>query len=74
MNTQANNVSGEGRGSALKEVALVYGALRDLDRAFEYLDRAYETERASLYYLNADPSADPLRADPRWAPFLEGLE
>jgi TolB-like protein/Tfp pilus assembly protein PilF len=57
----------------LKEVALVYGALGELDRAFEYLDRAFETERSSLVYIDADPTADALRADPRFEAFLEKL-
>jgi len=38
-----------------------------------FLDQAYEAERASLFYLDADPSADALRADPRFEVFLEKL-
>lgn len=57
----------------LKEVAIVYGELGELDLAFEYLDRAYETERGSLFYLDADPTADALRSDPRFQKFLEKL-
>jgi hypothetical protein len=34
---------------------------------------AYERERASLYYLELDPSGDPLRTDPRWDAFLGRL-
>jgi hypothetical protein len=51
----------------------VYGELGELDLAFEYLDRAYETERGSLFYLDADPTADALRSDPRFQEFLEKL-
>ena len=60
----------------LKEIALVYAALGDLDQAFEYLDRAFEEERASLHGIGADPTADPLRADPRFDELLRkvGLE
>ena len=57
----------------LKEIAIVYGELAELDLAFEYLDRAYETERGSLFYLDADPSADALRSDPRFDAFLAKL-
>lgn len=53
----------------LPEVGLVYGALGDLDRAFENMNRALDEQPHGLYYLAADPAADPLRADPRW----EGL-
>ena len=35
----------------LREVAFVYGALGDRDQAFKYLDRAFEAELASLYFL-----------------------
>jgi serine/threonine-protein kinase len=60
-------------GVPIKEVALVYAALGDLDRAFEYLDRAYEEEPGSLAGINADPSADPLRSDPRFGKLLEKI-
>ena len=49
----------------LREVALVYGALGDRDQAFEYLDRAFEEELASLYFLEVHPMAARLRDDPR---------
>jgi serine/threonine protein kinase/Tfp pilus assembly protein PilF len=60
----------------LKEIALVYAALGELDQAFEYLDRAFEEERASLHGMKADPTADPLRTDPRFEELLRkvGLE
>ena len=54
------------RGSLLKEIALVHAELGDVDRAFEYLERAYEEDPGSLSFLNADPQADPQRADPRF--------
>ncbi|MGH7541493.1 MAG: tetratricopeptide repeat protein, partial [Gemmatimonadota bacterium] len=38
----------EKRGGSLKEIALVYGALGEIDRAFEYLDRAHELDPAEL--------------------------
>jgi TolB-like protein len=63
----------EQAGVPLKEIALVYGALGDLDRAYDYLERAYETEPATLSGLSADPSSDPLRADPRWGLLMRKL-
>lgn len=57
----------------LKEVAIVYGKLGELDLAFEYLDRALAEERSSLFYLDADPSAEALHSDPRWDDFLREL-
>ncbi len=58
----------------LKEIAGVYGALGEVDRAFEYLDRAYEEERASLSYMEADDTFAPLHSDPRWDEFLRRLQ
>ena len=46
----------------LREVAFVSGALGDRDQAFEYLDRAFEEEPASLYFLEVDPMAAPRRS------------
>ena len=64
------------RGSNLKEIAIVYGELGDLDRAFEYLDRAYAEDPGTLNYMRADPSADPLKDDPRFDDLMRkmGLE
>lgn len=58
----------------LKESALVHAALGDLDRAFDYLDRAFRTESASLYSLIADPGSEPLRNDPRWNALMRKLK
>lgn len=63
----------ERRDGSLKEIALVYGALGEIDRAFEYLDRAYEVDPAEFGQFASDPSADPLRDDPRFDALLEKL-
>lgn len=66
----------ERQGGSLKEIALVFAALGEIDRAFAYLERAYETNPGDLDLIAVDPSADPLRDDPRFAALLEkvGLE
>ncbi len=56
-----------------REIAYVHGALGDLDRAFEYLDRAFAEEPASLSYIMTDPTVDPIRDDPRYEALLEKL-
>ena len=38
------------------------------------MDRALEETPAALYYIAADPSADPMRKDPRWQEFLDRLD
>jgi len=60
----------------LKEFAIVYGELGDLDKAFELLDRAAEEAPGSIGALQSDHSADPLKADPRYRKLLAkvGLE
>jgi TolB-like protein/Tfp pilus assembly protein PilF len=66
----------EERGGELtpwSEIAWIYAALGDRDRAFEYLNRAYETRPGSLRLMGVDPSADPLRDDPRFAELLQKL-
>jgi TolB-like protein/Tfp pilus assembly protein PilF len=62
--------------SLIKEIAIVYGELGDLDTAYEYLYRAVEEDPGSIGTLRTDHSADPLKADPRYPDLLAsvGLE
>ena len=62
--------------SPIKEIAIVYGELGDLDTAYEYLYRAVEEDPGSIGTLRTDHSADPLKADPRYPELLArvGLE
>lgn len=50
------------------DMALVYAALGDRDRAFEWLDRAYASRRIGM--LKVHPGLDPIRSDPRYAALL----
>jgi serine/threonine protein kinase/Flp pilus assembly protein TadD len=50
--------------------AIIYGSLGQKDKAFEWLQKAYE-ER-SIYSLR-DPAYDPLRSDPRFADLLRRM-
>jgi TolB-like protein/cytochrome c-type biogenesis protein CcmH/NrfG len=63
-------------GSLIKEIAIVYGELGDLDTAYDYLYRAAEVDPGSIGTLVVDHSADPLKADPRYPDLLRrvGLE
>ena len=58
------------------DFSMIFVALNDNDKAFEYLEQAYETHNGWLFQLKVDPAADKLRSDPRYAPFLRkiGLE
>jgi adenylate cyclase len=49
-----------------EEIAGIWAALGNRDRAFRWLDRAYEERSAGMPFL-AYPMYDPLRSDPRFA-------
>ena len=46
-------------------LACAYGALGEIDRAFEYLERAYDDRAAFITWLGSAPCFDSLRSDPR---------
>jgi TolB-like protein/DNA-binding winged helix-turn-helix (wHTH) protein/Tfp pilus assembly protein PilF len=55
------------------EVALVYAGLGDKDRAFEWLEKAYQVHDKGMLYLKVDPPLDPLRSDPRFQDLLRRM-
>jgi TolB-like protein/DNA-binding winged helix-turn-helix (wHTH) protein/Tfp pilus assembly protein PilF len=48
----------------------VYIGLGDKDKAFEWLERAFQERSNYVAYLKVFPIADPLRSDPRFADLL----
>ncbi len=50
---------------------MIYAALGDKDKAFEWLEKGYD-ER-SLYQIKTDPLYDPVRSDPRFADLLRRM-
>jgi hypothetical protein len=50
--------------------ALIYAGLGDRDKAFEWLDRAYDVKDVHLMFLTVDSKWDPYRSDPRFAALL----
>jgi len=58
-------------GAMLKEIAIVYGELGDLDTAFEYVDRLVEESPTTMLLFAGDPTADPLKSDPRYRQALD---
>jgi serine/threonine-protein kinase len=54
-------------------IALIYVALCDNDKAFEYLNKAYENRDGGLVALKTDAALDPLRDDPRFEALLEKM-
>lgn len=55
------------------DLVLYFAGIGDLDRAFEYLDRAYLDQDAELIWLGVDPIYDGIRMDPRFGAFLEHM-
>lgn len=55
------------------DIAVIYGALGDNDKAFEYLERAYESKFSHLFLLKVDARFDPLRSDPRFESLLKRI-
>jgi eukaryotic-like serine/threonine-protein kinase len=51
-------------------IALVYAGLGEKDRAFEWLEKAYQERSGSVRYLRVEPRLEPLRADPRFRTLL----
>ena len=47
--------------------AIVHAGLGEKDRAFAWLERAYERHAVDLFTLKVEPMFDPLRPDPRFA-------
>jgi TolB-like protein/Tfp pilus assembly protein PilF len=52
------------------EIAAVYAGLGDRDRAFEWLDKAYDERSTMLVYFRMDPRIWSLRSDPRFQALL----
>jgi tetratricopeptide (TPR) repeat protein len=54
-------------------IAMIWTGLGDRDKAFLWLDQAYEEDCEYLVYLRTEPAADPLRGDPRFDVLLHKL-
>ena len=52
------------------EIAMIYIALGEKDRAFESLERAYNDRAWQLGLLKIEPIFDPIRSDPRFADLM----
>ena len=55
------------------DIAVVYAGLGETDRAFDWLNKAYEEESGFLAYLTLDPRIKPLRADRRYQDLLRRM-
>jgi eukaryotic-like serine/threonine-protein kinase len=55
------------------EVARLYAYAGDADRAFAWLDTAYEARDTWMSFVNSDPRFDSLHADPRFGELLRRM-
>jgi len=64
------------RGGYLAPKAMIaaYAGIGENDRAFEWLERAYNERDGIVYWLKAAPVFDPLRGDPRFDDLARRLE
>ena len=53
--------------------AWIYLGLGDVDRAFEWLDRAIDARDQLMMPIKSCPIFDPIRADPRFAALLHKM-
>jgi len=53
--------------------AAIHVGLGESDEAFRFLDLAYQEKVDRLVYLNAEPMADPIRSDPRFAQLVKKI-
>ncbi len=53
--------------------ALIYTSLGNKDKAFEYLEKAYEDRANWLVWLKLDPRWDPIRSDKRYEALLSKI-
>jgi eukaryotic-like serine/threonine-protein kinase len=51
----------------------LYVTLGNADRAFEWLEKAYQDRRGWLAYLKIEPILDGLRPDPRFHRLLDRM-
>jgi tetratricopeptide (TPR) repeat protein len=61
-------------GNDYRGIALVYAALGENDKAFEWLDKSFEHHEESLCSLKIDPKFDSIRSDPRFNKFLKKIK
>ncbi len=55
-------------------IAMIYLGLGDLDRTFEWLEKAYEERSGFMAFINVEPMLDALRGDPRFNSLVEKIK
>ena len=55
------------------ELAFLCGALGEKDKAFGWLERAYQLRDKGMTFLKVEPAIDELRSDPRFQTYLDRM-
>ena len=55
------------------EVAVIYAGLGEIEKSFDWLERAFAERNEYLNYLMVDPRLDGLRKDQRYLDMLKRL-
>ncbi len=55
------------------DMAMLYVGLDNIDRAIEYLEKAYEEHADRMSWIKVNPVFDPLRSDPRFQAILQRM-
>ena len=50
-----------------RDLAVVYAGLDDKDKAFAWLEKAFEDRSVFLVFLKLEPLMESLHSDPRWS-------
>ena len=58
-------------GSPSFYTAMIYAQMGEVDTAFDWLEKAYETHEVEMYWLKVEPPFKPLHDDPRWQVMLD---
>ena len=58
-------------GSPSFYTAMIYAQMDEIDLAFAWLEKAYETHEVEMYWLKVEPPFEPLHNDPRWQVMLD---
>ena len=56
------------------DIACLYASVGDKDKAFQYLEKAYQERNYRISVLQVEPQLDPLRDDPRYADLVRRVE
>ena len=63
----------QGRPIRPTSFAIIYAGLNDRDKAFEWLEKAYQQRYEGVIYIKCQPYYDNLRSDPRYYDLVQRI-